>query len=378
MSAGVLSGTRVVVANNFPGSGMGGGEVQQLPVAKAFAEAGAEVVGVVAPGSGFGTALRAAGIDVVETRMSLRSVRAAVRAIRAQIAEKPTVLVGTGYFTNILVRLAGHSTTARVVNVVGVVPGSSLVDSGSRAGATIRTVADRLTAARVDAWIAVSAAVADALVAGGAPASRVHVVPNGIDLDALHAAAQVPLGRAVPEGRPLVACVARLEPVKGVEHLVRAVPLVPGATFAILGEGSAEGYLRELSVALSVSNRVVFLGGHESAASLLAASDVVVVPSLSEGFGLVAAEAMALARPVVATRVGGLPEVVADQVSGIIVAPADPPALAAAIRRLVAEPEVARAMGEAGAVYAGERYTAQRMTGAYVQLVAALIASPPR
>ncbi len=381
---GRLAGVPVVIVNNFPGPGMGGGEVQLLPVVAALLDEGARVTIVAPPGSGFAARTEAMGTHAVRAPMSVRRVRAAVAALRAILAQgappqgRRPVLVGTGYFTNLLVRLARGVTAhgPAVANVVAVVPGASRLEGGGVAALAVRRFVDAATRARVDRFIAVSEAVAVRLLADGADPTRVAVVLNGVDFAALDEAAArqdgvPPLG----EGR-VVACIARLEPVKGVEHFVRAAALVDGATFVVAGTGSLEARLREIALAQRGGSRVEFLGSVPSAAALMARADVVVVPSLSEAFGLVAAEAMALGRPVVATRVGGLPEVVVDGQTGLLVEPNDSPAVANAVRRLLDDSGLAARLGAAGRAHARERFDARRMAAEYVGLVDELSVEP--
>ena len=373
-----LTGIRIVFVNNFPGPGLGGGEVQTLALVRGFLEAGASVRAVVPPGSGFGAEVAGTGATVAEVPMAGRNARAATRAIAAELdGDGAAVVVGTGYWTNLLVRHAARGVDARVVNLVGVTPGASVADGGSQLGLAARRLADRATASRVDAWVAVAGAVASALVAGGAPRERVHTIPNGIDIGALRAAAAHGAAPIATDGA-LVVCAARLEAVKGVEYLVRAAAQLPDATVAIAGDGPLAGRLRELAVALGVSDRVHFLGRVSPSAPLLAAADVVALPSLSEGLPIVALEAMALGRPVVATRVGGTAEAVEDGVTGLLVEACDPAALAGAIRRVLGDAKLAAAMGEAGAKRAEERFTSATMVEAYAALVAELVVAPPR
>jgi glycosyltransferase involved in cell wall biosynthesis len=373
-----LTGIRVVIANNFPGPGLGGGEVLLLTLVRGLIAAGAEVRAVVVPDSGFGAQAAAAGALVDEGPMTVTEASVAIRMIAEQIAgDGPVVLLGTGYWTNLLTRQAARGTGARLVNFLGAIPGASVADGGSRVGLAVRRFADRATASRVDAYVAVAAAAAAALIADGAPAERVHTIPNGIDVDALRAQAGEPVPQ-LPAGRPLVVCAARLETVKGVEYLVRAAEDLPGATVAITGTGPLEESLREIAVTLGVADRVVFLGRVPYTAPVFAAADVVVLPSLSEGLPTVALEAMALARPVVATCVGGTPEAVQDGVTGLLVEPCDPAALAGAIKRLADDPQLARALGEAGAARVEERFTAAVMVDSYAALFADLVAAPPR
>lgn len=370
--------TPVILVNNFPGPGMGGGEVQLLPVVRALIASGARVQVDAVPGSGFAERCAAAGAEVVSVPMRGRQLPAAVRVIRRTVlsaaeglpeGQRP-VLMGTGYLTNLLVRQAARGIDVAVVNQVAVIPGASAVDGGSSVGAALRAAVDRATAGRVDRFVAVSSAVREGLVARGVDARRVSVILNGVDFEAL--------GAVEPASTPglseelVVAVVARLTPVKGVEYLVRAVPSVPGATFVIVGTGRQEPRLREVAVAGGAGERIRFLGAVESAAAVLARADVVVMPSLSEAFGLVAAEAMALGKPVVASWVGGLGEVVEDGVTGVLVAPGRPDELAAALRGLLGDPARARAMGEAGRGRARELFSADRMAAEYVALVGEL------
>jgi len=372
VSAGRLHGVRIVVANNFPGPGMGGGEVQLLPVLAAWVDAGADVVILAPAGVELAERARAAGAEVAPADFGLSRAAGAVRAIREAAEAVPAdscVVVGTGYLTNLLARRAARKLDgARCINIVGVMPGASAVDGGSALGVMLRAAADRATIADADAVVAVSSAVRDALVSGGVPQAVVRLIPNGIDMQALRERAAEPARfGALP--RPLVACVARLEPVKGVDVLVRAAGLLSDATVGIVGSGSQEARLREIAVASGVADRVHFLGDG-GAASLLAQADVVAVPSRTEGFGLVAAEASALGRPVVASRVGGLLDVVEDGVTGVLVEPEDPQALARAVSALLADPDRAAAVGEAGRERAESLFTSERMAAAYVDLVA--------
>lgn len=371
-----LSDVRVVIVNNFPGPGLGGGEVQLLPVVEGFIAEGAVVDVLAVPGSAFAQRCRELGARTGEVPMGQLQAASAVAAIRRKLVESDgvsgpaAVVMGTGFLTNLLVRQAARGTGAVVVNQVAVVPGASQVDGGSRAGSALRRAFDRLTAARVDRYVAVSQAVADGLALSGAAMDRVDIITNGVDPARLEAAA-TPDVPGLPEER-VVSCIARLEPVKGVEFFVRAAAFVDDARFVVAGTGSEESRLREIATAAAGGSPVSFLGAIPSSAALMARSAVVVVPSLSEAFGLVAAEAMALSKPVVASSVGGLPEVVEDGVTGILVPPKDPIALAEAIGGLLGDPDRASAMGEAGRARACELFSADRMVREYVDLAARL------
>ena len=129
--------------------------------------------------------------------------------------------------------------------------------------------------------------------------------------------------------------------------------------YVFCGAGSEEAVLRRL--AESLRGTVVFAGQQTDVAGCLAAADIVAMPSLKEGLGVAALEAMAAERPVVASRVGGLAEVVVDGESGLLVTPGDPAPLADAIAALIADPALRRRLAEAGRARVLARYTAARM-----------------
>jgi len=157
-----------------------------------------------------------------------------------------------------------------------------------------------------------------------------------------------------------VGVVARLEPEKGHPTLLQAWPAVlravPNAALLVVGEGSRYAELERLAASLRIAHRVVFTGRRDDVPSVTAALDVAVLPSYREAQGLSILEAMALSRPVVASRVGGIPEVIEDGVSGLLVPPRDPEALAGAIIRLLKDHPYADMIGRAGHDVVHERF----------------------
>ena len=167
-------------------------------------------------------------------------------------------------------------------------------------------------------------------------------------------------------GAPRLAIVGRLIPIKGHDVLLRAFAEaradVPGLTLEIAGDGSLEGELRATVARLGLGEAVSFLGRVPSAAPVLERAEVAVVPSFGEGFGMVALEAMERGRPVVASAVGGLPEIVEHGATGLVVPPGDVTALAAAIRELAGDPGRAAAFGAAGRTRALAAFSQERCT----------------
>jgi glycosyltransferase involved in cell wall biosynthesis len=216
-----------------------------------------------------------------------------------------------------------------------------------------------------------------------APAAKVVVIHNGIDLSRVVA----PSGQEVAALRreldlgddvAVLAVVARLHPEKGQGYLFRALPRLLAATggklrLLVAGAGPfRQAYEREV-LALGVEGAVRFLGFRADVTRILAASDVVVLPSVAEAFGLVLAEAMAMQRAVVATRVGGIPEIVEDGVTGILVPPASPTALADAIWSLLRDPARRVQLGEAGRRRVLESFRFETMMTRYEALYEALL-----
>lgn len=369
----------ILFVNNFAGPGLGGGEVQLLAIVRACVDAGMRIAVVCERGADIATVLRDAGADVMETNLKVGAVGPAVALLRSQ-GVRAAIIHGTGWWTNVLVRIAGSRLPAtKVVNLVQVEPDAARFEGATKTVVAARHRIDRYTRRHVDAYIAVSHAVADALEHRGIDPDLVTVIPNGVDVQALDLAAAGPPTPGVPAGDgPLVVCVARLERVKGVEHFVRAAALLanthPDARFVVAGAGAEESRLREIAAAAKLKARFAFLGRVASVEPLLAAASVVAMPSLSEAFGLVALEAGALGKPVVASAVGGLRQVIDNGETGLLVPSADHVALAGAIGALLADPDRARELGEKARVRVMEHYTRERMTAAYLDLYTAILA----
>ncbi len=164
------------------------------------------------------------------------------------------------------------------------------------------------------------------------------------DLAAAYATTRAAFGMA--EGAPLVVSVGRLAMEKGHAYLLDALAGLDGVQLLVVGDGPERAALEMRARSLGLDRRVRFLGVREDALSILALADACALPSLYEGFGIVVLEAMALGVPVVASRAGGLPEVIRDGETGLLVPPADPAALAAALRRVVLDRALSRRIAD--------------------------------
>ncbi|MBU1675223.1 glycosyltransferase, partial [bacterium] len=197
-------------------------------------------------------------------------------------------------------------------------------------------------------------------VCAGAPwfdRGKVSVIPNGVDPAALRRTADPEGARAglgLPAGARVVSMVGEVGPRKDQETFLRAIALRRrgGAVFLIAGTGppAEEARLRALTAALGLDDGTVrWLGFRDDVPSLLAVSDVVVLPSREEGFPNALLEAMALGVPAIGTPVDGIPELIADGVNGLLVPVGDPAALAGAMARLLDDEDLRRGLGAAAA-----------------------------
>jgi glycosyltransferase involved in cell wall biosynthesis len=249
-----------------------------------------------------------------------------------------------------------------------------------------RRLANRALAAVPRAVFAVSEDLKAHMVAEGFAAGAVRVIYNGIDVGPLpepddRARARRQLG--VSDDVFVVGTIARLDPVKDLQTLVAAAarfiderPAVP-MLVAVIGDGAERRSLERAAAAGAAARCVRFLGHRDDARAWLAGCDVYVNSSISEGVSLTILEAMAAGLPVVATGVGGTPEVVTPD-SGRLVPARDPSALAAALCELADAPSLGRELGRTARARVESRFTLDRMVREYRDVYAAVSASEPR
>jgi glycosyltransferase involved in cell wall biosynthesis len=299
------------------------------------------------------------------------SLPAAVRLAASARRARVDVIHTNGMKAHLLGGLAGR--------LVGVPVIWHLRDFPPRgwAGRTFREAARRLP----EVILAPSDAVTASIRLPGL--TRGRVVPDPVDLDGFHPGIRADRFRrelGIEDDEPLIGMVGHLTPWKGHElflQIARAVAdRMPGSRFVVAGGPIYEthghaGYaetLRRKASASGLSQRVTFLGIRDDIPELLAGLDVLVhAPIAPEPFGRVLAEAMAVGRPVVAARCGGIPEVVEDGVTGFLVAPGDVVAFTTAVERLLVDPGLRRRLGEAGRRRATLRFGVEAHTACVLE-----------
>lgn len=350
----------------------GGPNDHAVDVATELAARGHDVLVLMADGPAARRA-EAAGLrrrtTMARSPGGVAGMRETVRALRR---ERPDVVHCQDRRAGLLGRLAGRALhVPRTVYTLHGVPDSlsSLVAGNlpvapARRGDALRYLrAERMLAAASGGPVVVpSAALAEyAMSRIGLPAGQVHVVPNGVDPERFQPGDRRPAGRVLR-----VAWLGAVVPTKGLEVLVRAMAATPGVELMLAGTGELEDHLRALAGRLGVGDRTQWLGWVDDPAPLLGTVDALVLPSLAENLPLSVLQAMSAGAPCVVTRVGGVPEMVTDNVDGLLVPPGDADALAGALQRLRDDPGLRERLGRQARCTVLHRFT---LTGSVDQLL---------
>lgn len=298
-----------------------------------------------------------------------RTLRAMARLVRAEHVDLIHSHLPDQNFHSCLVgRMAGRKVVATYHGALDV----------SRARAALKM---RVVRRFASATVAVSQSLAQSLRSAGFPSERVFCIHNGVDTERF---AVAPSGRLRAElgcanGTRLIGMVANLRRDKGYEFFVRSARLVadrePQCHFVAVGEGDQESrdLLEALVRELGLAGRFSFAGFRPDIPDVLADLDVFVLSSTSEGFSLATVEAMAAGRPVVVTRSGGPQEIVEDGRSGFLVPPADPETMAARVCDLLANPLLAKELGDNARRSVEQRFSLARMLAEYENLYQRLL-----
>ncbi len=232
---------------------------------------------------------------------------------------------------------------------------------------------------QVDCFVCASDAIRAMLSAEGIAPKRLVTIHEGIDIEHVAAAPRTNVHAEfwLPKQAPIIGNVSALVPHKGQRHLVDAATRVlqeePDARFVIAGEGELRTTLERQVRERHLEKHVLFVGFRADVLSLLKGFDVFVMSSITEGLGTSLLDAMACGVAIVATRAGGIPEVIIDQDSGLLVEPHDADGLAAAIVQLLRDPALRERLRDTGAKRVRAHFTAQRMVERTSQLYARLV-----
>lgn len=335
-----------------------------------------EAEGMIEP-----TGLRATWLRDLQRPVSPSADLRAARALSREIRARRPVIVHTHLAkAGTLARLAAHR--SRVPLIIHTFHGHVFEGYFSPSVARAFVAIERGLARWTDAFIAISPRIRDQILAlGVGRPSQWHVVPLGLELDPIIRAtvtrAEARRQLALDPDRPLVGVVGRLVPIKDHSTFLRAAADVlrtrPDVTFVIAGDGelraSVESEARRL-----LGDRVHFLGWVQDLATLYAALDLVVLTSRNEGTPVALVEAGAAGKAVVATSVGGVPDVVRDGKTGLLAPAGDPRAVAVQIAALLDDSSRAAAMGRAGREWVRDRYSVQRLVADTASLYRELLA----
>jgi glycosyltransferase involved in cell wall biosynthesis len=273
-------------------------------------------------------------------------------------------------------RLAARTLGLPHVTTLHTIPGPEIEDSAPR------MLVDRWTVGWSDAIVAPSPRVARAYAeAHGLPVDRLHVVPNvpmaqraapGFDRTAVRAGLGV-----TGDAARLVVCLARLAEAKAVDDLARATAhlrdRVPGVRVLVAGAGPREDAIRALADDLGLGDAFALLGHRDDVGELLAAADAFCLPSRHEGLPVSLVEAMEAGLPCVATATGGVPDLVADHETGLLVAPGAPADLAQALTSVLTDAPLARRLGEAARAHVAREHSPAVAAGRYGDLYEELL-----
>jgi len=319
--------------------------------------------------------IRSMGITVTDLEMSSKASLGAVGRLRHLLKrESPLILHLWLFHAVFLGRLLGRFQGVPII-----------VTSrrSERLGSDLRERLNRWSQGLSDCTIAVSEAVRKVEIqTGGTSPERVVTIHNGVNADLFRPKEKAEAARAreelkIPEGALVMGAVGRLHPAKGYSDLLKALVSVrnqfPGVILLIVGEGELHQELEARSQALGLGGCVIFTGSRVDVADILPAIDLLVLSSWWEGLPNSLLEGMAGELPVVATRVGGIPEVVDDGESGLLVEPRNPMALADACVELLRDPRLREEMGRRGRRRVEERFTVESCVGQTERLYDSLL-----
>lgn len=239
---------------------------------------------------------------------------------------------------------------------------------------------DGLMVRRADRVIAVSKEIAKRMKRARIDSKKICLIENGVNLERFQkkiASESIKESLGIKKDVPVVATVGALTEEKGHLYLLKGIPKVvqrfPEAIFLFIGDGRERPNLEKTTSSLGIKNSVIFAGMRNDVPGLLSILDVFVLPSLNEGLPMALLEAQAARIPVVATRVGAMPDVVEDRVTGILVSPKDPQAIAEAIIMILSDKKLASGIAQRGFERVRDNFSSEKMGDKYIAIYKELI-----
>ena len=361
------------------GREFGGGERVFRQLALGLSS-GYRIVVAANPGGSFEQCIRSTHVDFVGVDLTRRfSVKPVCQILRSIRQHRIDILHSQGARADFFCRLAGRiAGTSRIVSTV------AMPVEGFDIGVlrkSIYRLADRATEGAVDRFIVVSDALRNLLIKKrGIDSHRVVRIYNGIELDRY---APGNIGDGVKESvsdsanEILIGCFGRLVWQKGFETLIRAIPAVAArvdtAHFVIVGEGVEKERLEQLAAENGVRSRLTFTGFTDDIRPWLSRVDIVAIPSLREGFPMITLEAMAMAKPIVATNISGIDEQLCHNRSALLVPPRSVSALSKALLTLARNRKQAQALGKEARRVVEEQFSLEGTIDATKRLYDTLI-----
>jgi glycosyltransferase involved in cell wall biosynthesis len=231
---------------------------------------------------------------------------------------------------------------------------------------------DRVTLRFFDSVVAVSEPVETALRRWGVPADRLRMLANGVEVERFRNARPALRAELGFGSEQLVGFVGRPAPGKGGEILLEAArricPDRPDTRFVFVGDGPLRGEWEALAARLGITSQIVFTGARSDMPEVYASLDLVVLPSFNEAAPMCLLEAMAAARPVIATRVGSVDKIVIPEKTGLLIEPGNVDGLEQAIRRILYQPAVREQLSRNGFAHVAREFSADTLATSYAQL----------
>ncbi len=345
-----------------------GGEVQTGHLIRGLQARGCTNVLIAPPKSQIARRMGEAGIEIVEVAMRGEGdVLAVARIAKILRRRKPDI-----------VQL--HTSHAHTLGLLaGKLAGARHIVATRRMDHAIKGPFSRFKYRGVDRIVAISEAIGTFVVEGGVPPEKVRIIHSVVQCPDPYPQGDLRSSFGIGPDAPVIGIVATLAERKGHRHLFEAVRQIkskyPKICVLVVGEGPQKEELRELAIRIGLDKTVIFTGFRQDIPQVLNTLDVFVLASHREGLGVALLEAACSGRAIIGSNVGGIPEIVKDGETGLLVPPADAKALAEKLTYLLDHPEHAQRLGSHARAFVKEKFSLESMVRGYVELYEELLAA---